>query len=293
LDLSAVDGASDVGEMAVSNDGQSWEVSPYTSWKNWRIAGNPGVNTVYAKFKDVAGNWSDVVSDTIIYDGAPPQASAPDQAFVEGSSIVSGKVAVEVTWSGSDQGAGLSLYELGQRRDSGAWGAAQPVPANEAGGEAAVTRSVAPQYGYTFRVRARDSAANQSGWALGRKVNIKRLQEASAQIKYQGRWTRPSTAAYWGGAAMRSTAAGANASLTFSGRSFAWVARTGPDRGKAAIYVNGVLVQTVDLYSPTVRSRRVVFAEHWETSGNRTVSIRVLGTAGRPTVELDALLTGD
>ena len=48
----------------------------------------------------------------------------------------------------------------------------------------------------------------------------------------------------------RSGTAGARATMTFTGRSIAWIARTGPNRGVATVYVNGSKVDTIDLYSP-------------------------------------------
>ena len=85
-----------MGQIALSNDGVNWTVSTYLSFKAWTIAGTPGVNTVYAKFADEPGNWSDVVSDTIIFDGAPPIVTPPTQQFVAGTSIQDGKVVVRV-----------------------------------------------------------------------------------------------------------------------------------------------------------------------------------------------------
>jgi len=102
-----------------------------------------------------------------------------------------------------------------------------------------------------------------------------------------------SSPAYWGGAARKSSTAGAKASLTFTGRSIAWVARTGPDRGKAQIYINGTHLVTVDLYSATAQAQRVVWARSWSTASERKVTIRVVGTTGRPRIDLDALVTAN
>jgi hypothetical protein len=81
--------------------------------------------------------------------------------------------------------------------------------------------------------------------------------------------------------------------MTFTGRSVAWVARTGPNRGVATVYVNGTKFATVDLYSPAYGNQRVVWARNWSTSAARTITIRVAGTSGRPLVDLDALVTAN
>jgi hypothetical protein len=80
--------------------------------------------------------------------------------------------------------------------------------------------------------------------------------------------------------------------MSFTGRSIEWVSRKGPARGKAQIYINGVLKATVDLYASSYQNQRVVWAANYSTSTTRTISIRVLGTSGRPRVDLDAFVVG-
>jgi hypothetical protein len=69
----------------------------------------------------------------------------------------------------------------------------------------------------------------------------------------------------------------------------AWVTALGPNRGAAKVYIDGILAATVDLYAATPTYLRVAFAKSWTTAGNHTIRIVVLGTAGRPRVDLDAL----
>jgi hypothetical protein len=56
------------------------------------------------------------------------------------------------------------------------------------------------------------------------------------------------------------------------------------------IYVNGVLKQTISLYSPVTRTKRIVARLTWTSLNFRTITIRVVGTAGHPRVDLDAIL---
>jgi hypothetical protein len=53
--------------MTISNDsaftGAAWET--YTTSKTWTLTSGSGTKTVYAKFRDAAGNASAAVSDTI------------------------------------------------------------------------------------------------------------------------------------------------------------------------------------------------------------------------------------
>ena len=43
---------------------------------------------------------------------------------------------------------------------------------------------------------------------------------------------------------------GAAARITFDGTGIDWITVTGPDRGRARVYVDGELLRTVDLFAP-------------------------------------------
>jgi hypothetical protein len=64
------------------------------------------------------------------------------------------------------------------------------------------------------------------------------------------------------------------------------------NRGKAQVYVNGVLKATIDLYSATTLKQRIVWSANYSTSATRTVTIKVLGTSGRPRVDVDGFIVG-
>lgn len=284
--------ASPIEHIALSNDGVNWGTTWYEPTKTWTLAGNQGTNTVYVKWWDAAGNWSEVASDTIL-DSSAPVVTAPEPEFVQGSSVTGGLVVIRVEWTGQDAVSGIAGYQLNQRTDSGSW---KNVPAGSAvatvvADDRSVDRTLSPGHAYTFRAKATDNATNGSAWAVGLRTSIKKFQESANRIHYQGKWTRTTAGSPWGGAARRSSVAGATASFTFTGRSFAWVSTLAPDRGRAEVYVNGILAGTVDLYSTTLRSRSIVWTGHWATSVTRTISIMVLGTAGRPKVDIDAIVT--
>jgi hypothetical protein len=56
--------------MTFSNDGEIWsDPEPYTTRKIWTLLPGNGVKTVYAKFRDAAGNWmTEPAEDEIIYE---------------------------------------------------------------------------------------------------------------------------------------------------------------------------------------------------------------------------------
>ena len=66
LTLSASD-ASGVSQMKFSNDNTTWSTAEsYATTKNWTLTSGNGLKTVYAKYKDNAGNWSTAaITDTI------------------------------------------------------------------------------------------------------------------------------------------------------------------------------------------------------------------------------------
>ena len=70
----------------------------------------------------------------------------------------------------------------------------------------------------------------------------------------------------------------ADASVTFTtrGRSFQWITARGPNYGRAVIYVDGIRVATVDLYSPTQLWQESILIDNLGR-GVHTVSIVVLG----------------
>jgi hypothetical protein len=194
---------------------------------------------------------------------------------------------MRIPWSGSDIGSGIARYELQQQTDGGAW-----VQVSS-GTYPASNRALATEHTFRFRVRAIDRAGNASPWATGATFRVSRFNEHNAAVRYTGTWASAAEAGALGGGRKSSVKAGATASLTFTGRSIAWLAPVGPDRGKAEVYVNGTRVATIDLHSSTSGAQRVVWVGSWTTAASRKVTIKVLGTAGRPRVDLDAFITAN
>ena len=287
LDVTASDAGSGMGEVALSNDGTSWTTRTYAASQLWTLATANGTKTVHVKWKDNAGNWSAIKTDTIVLDTVPPAATAPSRAFVSGTALSGGRPVVRLTWSSSDALSGVARFELAQSTDGGAW---TTVLASLT--KPSVDRYLAHGHSYRFRVRPVDKAGNAGTWATGATFTVAGYSERSARIRYAGTWATSTSSVYWGGGARASSTTGARASFTFTGRSFAWVSRRGPARGKAEILVNGTRAAIVDLYASSSQNQRIVWARSWSTATSRTITIRVLGTAGRPRVDLDGIFTG-
>jgi hypothetical protein len=73
LTLAASDAVSGMSQMAFSADGQTytaWEA--YTTSKAWTLSSGEGTKTVWARFRDAAGNTSPAATDTITLSSPPP-----------------------------------------------------------------------------------------------------------------------------------------------------------------------------------------------------------------------------
>lgn len=218
-------------------------------------------------------------------DSTPPVTTPPTQSFATNTALSSGRLPVRLAWTGSDAFSGVDRYELRQQTDGGAWAA--PV---SMGAVTATYRYLRHGHTYRFGVRAIDRAGNVSVWKYGSTFRLDGYSESSAANRYAGTWTLSSSAtAYWGGKAKSSSRVGAQLSRSFTGRTIAWLGLRGPTRGKARVYINGTLVATVDLYASTNQPQRIVFTRTWSTSATRSIVVRVVGTAGRPRVDIDGL----
>ncbi len=287
LSVPANDPTSGVASVALSNDGSSWTTRPYAANQGWLLSAVDGTRTVYAKWEDGVGNWSAVKTDAIVLDATAPVATAPTRILLPGTAVVAGRVSVRLGWTGADVTSGVAHYELQQQTDGGAWSTVSSVLT-----ATTIDRSLTTQHAYAFRVRAIDNAGNIGAWATAASGRLSAFGESSPAVTYFGSWQRTSSSVFWGGAAKMSTKSGSKSSLTFSGRSVSFVSRLGPTKGKARIYVDGIHVATIDLSATTFKSQRVVWARNFTTSGRHTVSVVVVGTAGRPRIDVDAFVVG-
>jgi transglycosylase-like protein len=111
--------------------------------------------------------------------------------------------------------------------------------------------------------------------------------DANSAIAWTGAWSVASYHRYSGGSVRYATSPGAAATLTFIGRAVSWIGPMGPTRGRARIYVDGILVGIVDLRSSGFSPRRTLFSKTWSSSGAHTLTIRVATASSRPVVAID------
>jgi Zn-dependent metalloprotease len=127
-----------------------------------------------------------------------------------------------------------------------------------------------------------------------REVTVRRLEQTAFSFG-GGSWSTQSSSGFSGGSARWAKAAGRTASITATASSFALVTRTGPDRGKARVCLDGGSCVTVDLYSKTAGLRRLAAVFTKPSPGSHTLSVKVLGTKNAKStgtrVDVDALVT--
>lgn len=86
LTLTGQDTGTGIDQVMISNDSDFSDTSwiSYTTWVDWTLSSGDGIKTVYARFRDRAGNMSEVYSDTIVLDTIPPtgRISIQDDATV-------------------------------------------------------------------------------------------------------------------------------------------------------------------------------------------------------------------
>lgn len=278
-------------EKQLSNDGIHWFSFPYTSTHVWSIVDpatngydGDGPHTLYARFRDRAGNWSNTVSFTTVLDRGLPVAENGGQTPASGAALLATGLPVNVSWTGSDALSGIDHFTVQRSTDGGAWASV--------GGTAAgrnKTVGVDGSHAFRFRIVAVDRAGNAVTTSPGASLRLTALPDTSPTINYTGGWRIGRSKAFTNGTTHYATAARAKATFKVTGRGFSWIATTGPTRGSAKVYVNGVLVRTVSLRTKVTANRRLVVRIPWTTAATRTVSIVVVGTPGHARVDVDSI----
>jgi hypothetical protein len=119
------------------------------------------------------------------------------------------------------------------------------------------------------------------------------LDDRSSSITWRGTWRRVhASSAEYGNTITYSGLAGSTASFRFVGKSLDVIGATGTSRGWLQVWVNGHRAATVDLAAAGEQDGVSVFSHEWSRHKARTIVLRVIGTAERPRVDLDAVLLG-
>jgi hypothetical protein len=119
-----------------------------------------------------------------------------------------------------------------------------------------------------------------------------RIKQNDPAVAYTGAWFTNNSSSGSGEATVLSMDASARATLTFTGTAVNWVGYRDEWSGIARIYMDGVMLATVDTYAPAAQERAVLYNRAGLASGVHTLTIEVTGThnagSGGSWVWLDA-----
>jgi C1A family cysteine protease len=191
-------------------------------------------------------------------------------------------VPVRVKWSASGS---VARYVVWTSTNGGTW--VDTTSRLSAQTDASVVLNLQQGTSYRFAVAAFDTSGNRSDYAYSAVFSPKVYDDSI--VAASAGWTRYSWDEAVSGTGITSSTADATVQFNFTGRGVALVAPKFSTGGQANMYVDGNFVQTIDLYSATRTARVVVFSRYWGSAGTHTVTLKIVGTAGRPRVDVDAI----
>jgi hypothetical protein len=213
-----------------------------------------------------------------------PAVKVPVQLPAKGGKMIpANTVPVSVQWSATDA-SGIAEYSVFTRTNGGMW---TPLTLASPTAKSKVIRTRVGS-SYQVAVAAKDRAGNWSDWAYGATFEPGAWEESSQYVAYSTGWKLADYAPASGGAVKWASVAGTSASFTFTGRAVGWVASRSTNRGQARIYIDGVLRDTIDLYSATTIPATVVRSFAWANVGTHTIKVVTVGTKGRPKIDVDS-----
>ncbi len=219
-------------------------------------------------------------------DKVAPTVTAPAKRIQAGTTTDNSGVPVTLSWQGSDDSGTVASYQLFAKDGSGQW--VQQTLATPTA--TSVEFRLTPGNSYQFAVKAVDAAGNASELTAGALFTVADYDDDSPYVGYFGTWQRIAWAPADGGTLTTSSTAGSYASFSFTGSNVAWVAAQAADRGQANIYLDGAFVTTVDLYSASPVARYVALHGNWAANETHTIAVEVVGTTGRPTIDIDSFV---
>jgi subtilisin family serine protease len=219
-------------------------------------------------------------------DRTGPTVTGPSQVPGAGFALTdAGLVPTTISWSATDP-SGIARYAVKVSTDGADWADVQLSSATARN----ITLDLVPGKSYQFLVSARDGAGNWSAWAKGATFSPATYDEGVQGITYSDGWVSAAWAPALGGNVALSSQAGATVRVSFTGRGIAWVATKATNRGQARVWLDGTYLGTVDLYRDAALARAMVLARRVSVDDDHELVIQVVGTEGRPKVDLDGIV---
>lgn len=244
------------------------------------------VVSVRAEIHDTVDHVTTVTAPNVLtIDATPPVASLNRPAVLTGTTARSQRLA----WSGSDDSAGVSSYDLrGRWSTPTGWRSHwhRVGPTSGFTGTAATFGGMRVGTQYCFEVRAHDRAGNISRWSAQRCVA--RALDDRALRTVTGGWSRPRSSRYYASTYTSTYAHNAKLALSsVTASRIALLATVCRGCGEVRAYIGGHYVATINLRSSRWRTHVFVlsrpFAQHKGTLTLRTVTrgklVRIDGLA--------------
>jgi subtilisin family serine protease len=211
---------------------------------------------------------------------------APCSYRLDAGAVIGSSIRATVAWpSATGDLTRISGYTVLRRLGTSAWVTAATTTSRS------LRQSLTFGTVYRFVVRTRGLSGAPGRLAYGPSITPTLHQETTSLATYSGRWTTTTSTAASGRRLRTSGLAGSFVQFRrTSVRAIAVVGRQGPTSGQARIYVDGKLVSTIDLRRSVARNRVVLFSRSWPTPGTHTVKVVVVGTSGRPRVDIDGFV---
>ncbi len=247
-----------------------------------------------------AGSPSPVAGTPSPVPGSPsPIASSPSSAPTVGVTmgpptatlgrrLTSSGIELNVAWTPPADGSRVSRYDLQVARDGGSY---QTVNLARKTSRSATVAAIA-DHDYALQLRARASDGAPGPWVTS-SVRVSRHEESGPDVRVTKGWKIAHHPAYTGAGARYATLRGAELSLAFDGTAVAIIGPTGPGRGRADVSVDGQHVGRFDAKGVHFKPVQLLLTVDGLVPGPHVLSIRVLGTPGRPMVAVDKFLVLD
>ena len=226
-------------------------------------------------------------------DTRPPKMTRPKVQLAAGRQVsLDGLVPIRSRWTAGDKRSGVAGGTIQRRTLSGTW----QTLARWRGQPRPMTKWLSPSDGpFHQRVRATDGSKNTSPWKAGPWFALHTLQgDASKRITWAGDWKPIEGRRLMAGRAWRSSTPRDRLDVRIKGTKAALVATEAPWGGRVRVIIDGVKGPVIDLRSPVVRHRRIVWSSHLWGNRPHEISFVVLGrngSAGRNlAVQIDAVL---
>ncbi|HYN49047.1 MAG TPA: S8 family serine peptidase, partial [Candidatus Nanopelagicales bacterium] len=176
----------------------------------------------------------------VTVENTPPIAAAPVASFVRGSRTSSTGLPIRLAWPPAADLSPIAGYELGEIGETGL-----ATVAATGGAMRSATRSIPFAMSRVYAVRATDAPGNVGEWAAAAPVEVAVVQESSPVVQRSAGWTGEASVFALGGKSTFSARAGTWMRYAFTGQGIALVGPKGPTRGRAEVWLDGILVATL------------------------------------------------